>query len=559
MITQSRLTQLLQKRAKKPRKFARPTLPDKAERLYLGAMRRYADVLIEVMRDQLGYRKDSPFDWRSKQAEHKIPLDEVADLTIKHGKAQAKRVLGLADQDMAPGHLIRGWKAANVALIQGLTDDSFDSMRKLIDQTRGRRVEDIADQIEGLFGTTRARAELIARDQTLKLNAQINQEACKTAGIEWYTWSTSRDKSVRDTHAELDGKKFRFDDPPIVNKYGDTANPGEDYQCRCVPIPYVPEIDEESEQGLSHVQPTQQEMPDLWQTINDLVFNGAEALPEELPLLGDGETFARVQTPFVPKGRLINPDNTAALGERLRAAIAEGELDMPSASLSKAMLPIDKAYQEAMYFADNALIDKAAQEAISKYSLGYDWLIRQYQQGLSYAELVDAQVAHVLEKSPGLDPVYVREQAKTKVKEAMRAAHELERAFYMAEDSPYKVTYRGIGGLSEETLNKLLGSDQIDMLGSVASTSWSPAIARNFAQSACDKVATQSHGVFFELHRKSKGVGIEGISQIQREHEVLLHGNTRWKVKKRQRLADYTGMYSDSPHSEMWHLVLEEI
>lgn len=245
MITKSRLTQLLQKRAKKPKKFARPTLPDKAERLYLGAMRRYADVLIEVMRDQLGYRKDSPFDWRTKQAEHKIPLDEVADLTLKHGKAQAKRVLGLADQDMAPGHLIRGWKAANVALIQGLTDDSFDAMRKLIDQTRGRRVEEIADQIEGLFGTTRARAELIARDQTLKLNAQINQEACRTAGIEWYTWSTSQDGSVRDTHAELNGKKFRFDDPPVVNKYGDTANPGEDYQCRCVPIPYVPEIDEE--------------------------------------------------------------------------------------------------------------------------------------------------------------------------------------------------------------------------------------------------------------------------------------------------------------------------
>ena len=244
MITQSRLTQLIARRTRRPRAFKRPTLPNQAERLYLGAMRNYSEVLSDVIKTELGYRLDSlDVEWRTGRAQHQIPLDDIAFLTLKHGKKQAKRVLGLADEDMTAGWLIRGWKEKNTSLITNFTDDMLARMREILEQTRGGRVEEFADQIEGLLGTTRARAELIARDQTLKLNAQINQEACKTAGIEWYKWSTSQDGSVRDGHAALEGQYFRFDDPPIVNEKGDRENPGEDFQCRCVPIPYVPELD----------------------------------------------------------------------------------------------------------------------------------------------------------------------------------------------------------------------------------------------------------------------------------------------------------------------------
>jgi SPP1 gp7 family putative phage head morphogenesis protein len=62
------------------------------------------------------------------------------------------------------------------------------------------------------------------------------------AGISEYEWSTSGDERVRSSHDELDGTRQSWDDPPVTNDDGDTNHPGEDYQCRCVAIPVLPDI-----------------------------------------------------------------------------------------------------------------------------------------------------------------------------------------------------------------------------------------------------------------------------------------------------------------------------
>jgi hypothetical protein len=41
-------------------------------------------------------------------------------------------------------------------------------------------------------------------------------------------------------HKALDGKRFKFSEPPVVNKKGERRNPGGDIQCRCVAIPVIP-------------------------------------------------------------------------------------------------------------------------------------------------------------------------------------------------------------------------------------------------------------------------------------------------------------------------------
>jgi hypothetical protein len=51
---------------------------------------------------------------------------------------------------------------------------------------------------------------------------------------------------VRERHAELDGERFRWDDPPVTNEDGDENHPGEDYQCRCTAYPVLPELGDES-------------------------------------------------------------------------------------------------------------------------------------------------------------------------------------------------------------------------------------------------------------------------------------------------------------------------
>lgn len=51
-----------------------------------------------------------------------------------------------------------------------------------------------------------------------------------------YFWRTQKDKRVRDTHMQLDGKCFLFSDAPTtIDKYGNThtGNPGTDWGCRC--------------------------------------------------------------------------------------------------------------------------------------------------------------------------------------------------------------------------------------------------------------------------------------------------------------------------------------
>jgi SPP1 gp7 family putative phage head morphogenesis protein len=105
--------------------------------------------------------------------------------------------------------------------------------------TAGLRWEDLRDKLLETGDVWESRAELIARDQTLKLNGAINRSRQQAAGVTSYVWSTSGDERVRDTHAELDGKTFDWGAPP------EPGNPGEDFQCRCVALPIIADLQEE--------------------------------------------------------------------------------------------------------------------------------------------------------------------------------------------------------------------------------------------------------------------------------------------------------------------------
>jgi SPP1 gp7 family putative phage head morphogenesis protein len=80
------------------------------------------------------------------------------------------------------------------------------------------------------------RVKFIARDQVAKANAALVQQRQTLLGVDQYIWSTSKDERVRDSHKSKEGKKYSWDSPPA-----DTGHPGEDYQCRCVAIPILPE------------------------------------------------------------------------------------------------------------------------------------------------------------------------------------------------------------------------------------------------------------------------------------------------------------------------------
>lgn len=130
--------------------------------------------------------------------------------------------------------------------------DYADDVRDVLEDPSNfqRALGELEDLIRERADVSLSRANLIATDQTLKLNSSLMRARHEAAGIDRYTWSTSLDERVRPMHAELEGEEFRYDDPPVTNEDGDTNNPGDDYRCRCVAAPIVePEEPEESEEG----------------------------------------------------------------------------------------------------------------------------------------------------------------------------------------------------------------------------------------------------------------------------------------------------------------------
>lgn len=162
--------------------------------------------------------------------------------------AEIKRSVGVdlratikADERIGPA--VHQAIEANVELIKSIPAQYFDHLHKEIDRAwqDGIRWESLAERIAHVGDVTESRIKLIARDQTAKLNSDFNRIRQQSVGIARYIWSTSRDERVRRSHAFLNGKTFRWDQPPEVD--GEPAHPGKPINCRCVPLP-VFDLDE---------------------------------------------------------------------------------------------------------------------------------------------------------------------------------------------------------------------------------------------------------------------------------------------------------------------------
>ncbi len=184
---------------------------------------------------------------------------QLGERMRKKSFREAKRVIGITDEiGMQP--LIDSFRTRNVLLIKSLVGDEIGQIRTLLRDSGGAlRVEALSKQIQGRFGVARSRANLIARDQTLTLNAQMARQRQQNAGVAEYIWTTSGDEAVRDAHADLEGTRHRWDTPPVMSDDGRTGHPGDDYQCRCTAFPVIPEL------GPELAAPTLPERPKLRQ------------------------------------------------------------------------------------------------------------------------------------------------------------------------------------------------------------------------------------------------------------------------------------------------------
>lgn len=140
------------------------------------------------------------------------------------------------------GSIKKAWQENLELYIKEWADDNILSLRKDITQnvTTGRRASQLEKFISKKYAASKNKARFLARQETSLLLSKMREARYGNAGIFKYQWSTSKDSRVRDRHAHLDGMVFTWDDPPVVDLVtGRKANPGEDFNCRCVAIPII--------------------------------------------------------------------------------------------------------------------------------------------------------------------------------------------------------------------------------------------------------------------------------------------------------------------------------
>lgn len=175
-------------------------------------------------------------------AAHVGPAFDRMGKVVDKNNAEGNALLGIQPQYIpgANGVLAQA-REDNIRLMQRAAKKHVADVEKVLrdPDNLGLQVEELADLLRERADVSESRAMLIARDQTLKTNAALTEYRHRAVGVSRYRWSTSRDERVRPLHEELEGQVFGYDSPPVTTESGETNNPGEDIQCRCVPLPII--------------------------------------------------------------------------------------------------------------------------------------------------------------------------------------------------------------------------------------------------------------------------------------------------------------------------------
>lgn len=141
----------------------------------------------------------------------------------------------------------------NVDLIESIKNDFINDIGAEVfgNLKNGGRHENLTASIRERGKVSKSRAKFIARDQTAKLNAALTESRSRALGLDLYEWGGAGDERERDSHSVLNGMLCKYSDSTVYSDDGGKTwkkrksigayegNPGTDYQCRCVPLPYV--------------------------------------------------------------------------------------------------------------------------------------------------------------------------------------------------------------------------------------------------------------------------------------------------------------------------------
>lgn len=126
--------------------------------------------------------------------------------------------------------------------IKDFGDKRIPIMRERVQEIvlNGGRFTEVEKMLNREFNTWGNKAKFLAQNETNIMLAELKKTEYQKQGFDKFIWRTITDGRERELHRHLNGRVFRYDDPPIIDlKTGQTGLPGETYNCRCTAIPFT--------------------------------------------------------------------------------------------------------------------------------------------------------------------------------------------------------------------------------------------------------------------------------------------------------------------------------
>lgn len=153
--------------------------------------------------------------------------------------------------------IAKDWQYNMELDIKKFSDAQVVDLREVVQDNvfkTGNRREALVKGFMHSYNVTESKAKFWARQETNLLMAKFKETKYVEAGVPEYEWrcvhmphqptpkTPYKDGEVRYAHGVLEGKIFKWSDPPVTTPPGQIQrrnNPGQDYNCRCFALPIV--------------------------------------------------------------------------------------------------------------------------------------------------------------------------------------------------------------------------------------------------------------------------------------------------------------------------------
>lgn len=170
-----------------------------------------------------------------------LPSDHVVSKIHDDFKTAAKQLIVTPELSTGAKHALSDEYNNSLKLhIQNWKQEQITKLRSRVEENSkaGARFDNLIQRVQEQYSVSQSKARFLASQETALFMTNFQKERLLDAGVTVFKWSARGPSLTRPIHWLLNGKFFRYVDPPVVNEKGDRKLPGQDYgPCLCVSIP----------------------------------------------------------------------------------------------------------------------------------------------------------------------------------------------------------------------------------------------------------------------------------------------------------------------------------